>query len=46
MICNFISFLTFIMTILLLLPRLNPVGTRGFKSRMCPPYPMRVVKGD
>ena len=24
----------------------SPVGTRGLKSRMCPPYPMRVVKGD
>ena len=24
----------------------HPVKTRGVKSRMCPPYPRRVVKGD
>ena len=23
-----------------------PWGRRGFKSRICPPYPQRVVKGD
>ena len=23
-----------------------PVRARGVKSRMCPPYPQRVVKGD
>ena len=24
----------------------SPVGTPGFKSRIRPPYPQRVVKGD
>ena len=24
----------------------SPVRTRGVKSRMCPPYPQRVVKGN
>ena len=26
--------------------KITPMGTRGFKSRICPPYPHRVVKGD
>ena len=25
---------------------LYPVRARGVKSRMCPPYPQRVVKGE